>query len=43
MTDPDHGSPEAAEQSEPDSADRPVLTTDEQAQTDDPVIDPGNS
>lgn len=29
---------------EPDGpAERPALTTDDEAQTDDPVIDPGNS
>lgn len=43
MTDPDQHAPDDEEQPEPGSAERPVLTTDEQAQTDDPVTDPSNS
>lgn len=42
MTDPRPEVP-AEEQTDADSGQRPVLTADEEAQTDDPVIDPSNS
>ncbi len=39
MSEPDHDVSDAGES----ETDRPVLTTDDEAQTDDSVIDPGNS
>ncbi|MGI8530545.1 MAG: hypothetical protein ACR2KO_13840 [Geodermatophilaceae bacterium] len=47
MTKPDEDNsasePTSGEPGDHPSAERPVLTTDDEAQSDDPVIDPGNS
>jgi len=45
MTDPDKpsGEPDEEPAGDPEPTERPTLTTDDEAQGDDPVIDPGNS